>query len=137
MFDFLNPPPGTFTQSTGEAGRTVAASTGNFPALVGTNSAMTIGYLGPCALNAPHTHPRATEINFSVNQTFKGGFISENGARFVSLEFRPNQAVIFPQGVIHFEFNDNCEPGMFVASFNHEDPGVQQTAQRCKSIVRI
>ena len=102
--------------------------------VVGNGVGITIGYLGPCALNAPHTHPRASEVNFSINTTLTAGFIAENGARFVSLEIRPNTAVVFPQGVIHFEFNDNCEPGMFVATFNNEDPGVQQTAQRCKEI---
>ena len=92
-----------------------------------------IGFLGPCGMNSPHTHPRATEINFSLNTTLRAGFLSENGARFIPVELAPGKAAVFPQGVIHFEMNPSCESAMFVAGFNGEDPGVQQVAQRCKS----
>ena len=83
-------------------------------------------------MNTPHTHPRATEINFSINTTLQAGFLAENGARFVTVELAAGSAAIFPQGAIHFEMNPSCEPAMFVAGFNNEDPGVQQVAQRCK-----
>src|SRR5436309_1087125 len=33
-------------------------------------------------------------------------------------------ATVFPQGAIHFEQNLKCEPALFVAGFNNEDPGV-------------
>ena len=93
---------------------------------------MTIGFLDACGMNTPHTHPRATEINFSVNTTLRAGFLMENGARFVDVELKPGSAAVFPQGAIHFEMNPSCEPAMFVASFNNEDPGVGQVAQRCE-----
>ena len=83
-------------------------------------------------MNSPHTHPRATEINFSVNTTLRAGFLAENGARFVSIDLAPGSATFFPQGSIHFEMNPSCEPAMFVAGFNDEDPGVSQIGQRCK-----
>ena len=81
-------------------------------------------------MNTPHTHPRATEINFSLNTTLRAGFLAENGARFVTVDLAPGSAAVFPQGAIHFEMNPSCEPAMFVAGFNGEDPGVQQQAQR-------
>ena len=93
---------------------------------------MTIGFLGPCGMNTPHTHPRATEINFSVNTTLRAGFLEENGARFVDVELAAGSAAVFPMGAIHFEMNPSCEPAMFVAAFDGEDPGVGQVAQRCK-----
>jgi len=129
LFDFNNPAT-TNGVTTGSAGHTVAASSANFPALIGQGVAMTIGYLGPCGMNSPHTHPRATEINFSVNTTLRGGVLVENGARFAEIDIRPGTATIFPQGAIHFEMNPSCEEAMFVAGFNGEDPGVQQVAQR-------
>jgi hypothetical protein len=86
-------------------------------------------------MNSPHTHPRATEINFSVNTTLRGGVLVENGARFAEVDIAPGSATVFPQGAIHFEMNPSCEPAMFVAGFNGEDPGVNQVAQRCKSLV--
>lgn len=152
LFDFLNPPSGV---TTGSGGHTVASSSENFPAVVGNGVSMSeystiligvlfitfsisaIGFLGPCGMNSPHTHPRATEINFSVNTTLRAGFLSENGARFVPVELAAGSAAVFPQGVIHFEMNPTCEPAMFVAGFNGEDPGVQQVAQRCKDYSHI
>ena len=128
-FDFLNPPSGV---TTGAGGHTVAASSENFPAVIGNGVAMTIGFLGPCGMNTPHTHPRATEINFSVNTTLRAGFLMENGARFVDVELAAGSAAVFPMGAIHFEMNPSCEPAMFVAAFDGEDPGVGQVAQRCK-----
>jgi hypothetical protein len=60
IFDFR----GTLGVSEGRGGKTVAATARNFPALIGNGVAMTVGYLGPCGINLPHTHPRATEFNF-------------------------------------------------------------------------
>jgi oxalate decarboxylase/phosphoglucose isomerase-like protein (cupin superfamily) len=84
-------------------------------------------------MNTPHTHPRATEINFSVNATLRAGVLVENGDRFVEVNIEPGSATVFPQGAIHFEMNESCEPALFVAAFNHEDAGVNQVAQRCTS----
>jgi hypothetical protein len=36
---------------------------------------------------------------------------------------------VFPQGSIHFQFNNNCENATFVAALNSEDPGTNQIAQ--------
>ncbi|KAI0321062.1 RmlC-like cupin domain-containing protein, partial [Amylostereum chailletii] len=114
----------------GAGGHTVEGNAANFPAVVGQGVAMTIGYLGPCGLNTPHTHPRATEMNFSVNTTLRAGLLEENGAAFREINIRAGTATVFPRGAIHFEFNPSCEDAMFIASFNHENPGVQSIAQR-------
>ncbi|KAI0043644.1 RmlC-like cupin, partial [Auriscalpium vulgare] len=111
VFNFLEPPSAVGVV-TGAAGRTVEASSANFP-----------------AINTHHTHPRATEINFSINTTLRAGLLVKNGARFIDIEIAPGSATVFPQGAIHFEMNFSCEPAIFVAGFNHEDPGVQQVAQ--------
>ena len=95
---------------------------------------LAVGFLGPCGMNTPHTHPRATEINFSLNTTLVAGFLEENGAAFRSVNITAGSAAVFPQGAIHFEMNPSCEPALFVAAFNGEDPGVQQLAQRCECI---
>ena len=132
IFDFVNPNT-TVGVTNGAAGRTVAAASENFPAVVGNGVSMStfiacsyeiarglisfsaIGFLGPCGMNSPHTHPRATEINFSINTTLRGGVLVENGARFAEIDIRPGTATVFPQGAIHFEMNPSCEPAMFVA----------------------
>ncbi|EMD33398.1 hypothetical protein CERSUDRAFT_126144 [Gelatoporia subvermispora B] len=127
VFNFLNATTGV---TTGAAGHTVAASSSNFPALINNGVAMTVGFLGPCGLNSPHIHNRATEFNYIVSGNVSGGFLSENGARFIFNELQPGQATIFPKGVIHFEVNNGCDDALFVAVFNDEDPGVDQVAQR-------
>jgi oxalate decarboxylase/phosphoglucose isomerase-like protein (cupin superfamily) len=126
VFDFTNASSG-ITKSSG--GRTVAATRTNFPAIIGHGVAMTVGFIEPCGINLPHTHPRATEINFIVSGSFQAGFFQENGARFIGNILQPGMATVFPQGAIHFELNLGCEPAVFVAAFNNEDPGVQTIAQ--------
>ncbi|KAF7297760.1 RmlC-like cupin [Mycena kentingensis (nom. inval.)] len=127
VFDFFSP---NTPASKGAGGRIITANAATFPAVVGQGSAMAVGILDPCSMNTPHTHPRATEIQISVNTTYRTGMIAENGARFVTNRLSPGQMTVFPQGSIHFEFNDGCSPAMFVAAFNSEDPGVMSIAQR-------
>jgi hypothetical protein len=127
-FDFNLPNTGII--ATGAAGHSVTASSLNFAALVGTGMSMTIGFLGPCGLNTPHTHPRATELNYVVNGALRTGFLMENGARFVFNEAKAGSVSVFPAGAIHFEQNNGCENVTFVAAFNHEDAGVIAVAQR-------
>jgi len=130
VFDFNQFRNGSDTApgvTVGNGGRTVAALPGNFPALIGHGVAMTVGFIEACGINLPHTHPRATEINFIVSGSFRAGFFLENGAHFIGHNLTAGMMTIFPQGSIHFEQNENCEPAMFVAAFNNEDPGVQTT----------
>lgn len=44
-----------------------SASVRQLPALEGQGISMSIVNLGPCAINQPHTHPRATEVSTNVN----------------------------------------------------------------------
>lgn len=79
--------------------------------------AMTIGFLGPCGMNTPHTHPRATEMLYVVNGTLSSGMIAENGARFVFNTLEAGSAMLFPKGSIHFQQNEGCGECMFYACF--------------------
>jgi len=81
VFDFYHPNASAFSAS-GLDGKVVIAKRDTFPALTGNGIALAVGFLGPCALNTPHIHPRATEFNFNVNGTLRTGFLQENGARF-------------------------------------------------------
>jgi oxalate decarboxylase/phosphoglucose isomerase-like protein (cupin superfamily) len=130
VFDFnksanISGAPGV---TTGKGGSTVSATAKTFSALIGHKIAMTVGFIGPCGINLPHTHPRATEINFIVKGSFRAGFIMENGARLIVNNISAGMATVFPQGAVHFEQNIGCSSAMFVAGFNNEDPGVQTTS---------
>jgi oxalate decarboxylase/phosphoglucose isomerase-like protein (cupin superfamily) len=127
VFDFFNPVPGSIS-SNGPNGHITSAKLDTFPVLVGEGVAMSVGFLGPCGLNTPHIHPRATEFNFAVNGTLRTGMIQENGVRVVTNDIGPGQATIFPRGSIHFEQNVGCEPMIFIAAFSSEDPGTTSIA---------
>jgi len=126
-FDYRNP-PGNIAVATGNAGRTVAANRKTMPALIGTGSGMTMGFLGPCGFNTPHTHPRATELNVPVVGQLSVSMILENGARVVQNNVSTYQLHVFPQGAVHQEFNPDCGETIFVAGFNNEDFGTSQLA---------
>lgn len=133
VFDFNAAP------ATGEGGRFLAANVGNFPILVEQGLSTAVAFLEPCSMNSPHTHPRASEWLTVVDGKLKSGFMLENGflqgggvgqlTTQVSSELSAFQGTVFPQGSIHFQFNDNCAPATFVATLNSEDPGTSQVAQ--------
>ncbi|KAM0797160.1 spherulin-1A [Usnea florida] len=127
VYDFNNPPQSAVT--TGKGGHTVRADREVFPPLVGTGVSMTLGFIGPCGFNTPHTHPRSSEINVVVKGSLITEFTLENGARGVANRLDTNQMTVFPQGAVHTEFNPGCDDALFVAGFASEDPGVQQAAQ--------
>ena len=120
---------GNTSNTVGNGGYTVKADRGTFPALVGTGVSMTLGFLGPCGFNTPHTHPRGTEINVVVQGALRAEFIQENGAPNFVANLTQYQMTVFPMGAMHTEFNPLCTPSTFVAGFNSEDPGVMQIAQ--------
>lgn len=125
VFNFNNA-----TVSKGNDGDTIAANVGNFPVLLGEGLSMTVGHLGPCGMNSPHTHPRATEILYLINGTIITGMLQENGARFVYNSVNSGAAQVFPKGSIHYQQNIGCDPIAFVAALNNEDPGTSSIAQR-------
>ncbi len=77
---------------------------------------MTVAFLGPCGMNTPHTHPRATEMLYLVNGSITTGMIPENTARFVFNQLQAGQAQVFLKGSIHYQQNELCDPVMFVGT---------------------
>lgn len=130
VFDFLNAAQIKGAVGKGNGGQAVSAKTTTFPALIGNNLAMTVGFLGPCAQNTPHLHPRSAEMLLMISgDTINTGTFQENGARFVENTIEVGQATIFPMGSVHFQQNLGCDPAIFVAGFANEDPGTLQIAQ--------
>ncbi|MCJ1360297.1 MAG: hypothetical protein MMC33_010302 [Icmadophila ericetorum] len=146
-FTFIN---NTVSPPTG--GTVALATVDVFPALVGTNVAMAIGFINACGLNVPHSHPRANEFLTVVQGKLQAGFILEGteggagnvpGANPASLvgplpevntTLTPYTGTLFPQGTVHFQFNPTCEPAVFAAAFDSNDPGRTQTARSFFSI---
>lgn len=126
------------------------ASVDAFPALIGTNVAMGIGFVNPCGLNTPHLHPRANEFLTVVQGELIGGLILEenpggagnlNGQnptgpiRQVNATLSNYRGMVFPKGQVHFQFNPTCEPAVFSAAFDSLDPGRTQLARNFFSVL--
>lgn len=129
LYDF-NAPPLDSAITTGSGGHTVKADRKDFPALIGNGVSMTVGFIGPCGFNTPHTHPRSAEINIVVEGSLGTEYVLENGTPLIRNRLDKYQMTVFPQGAIHTEWNPDCTDAVFVAGFASEDPGVQQSAQR-------
>ena len=79
----------------------------------------------PLGENPPHTHPRATEILTVLEGTLYVGFITSNPEnRFLSKELNKGDVFVFPQGLIHFQFNPNpYKPAVAIAALSSQNPG--------------
>ena len=78
-----------------------------------------------------HVHNRATEMIVLVaGKSLYTSFVQANGLTSPILtQLGLYQGTIRPQGSTHYEFNDNCEPAIFVSGLSNEDPGVARTAE--------
>lgn len=117
----------------GKGGDIVAANRKTFPALVGTGSGMAVGFLDACGFNTPHLHPRATELQIVIEGKIITQMLPENGVndangkrRLIQNELTQFEMQPFYQGSVHAQYNPDCAPATFVASFNSEDFGTGQ-----------
>lgn len=135
-YDFnpsANPNPGG---GKGAGGQGDLANRKTFPALINLGVAASAGFMNPCGMNKPHIHPRATEfLILATGANVKTGFLLENGLQTqMSTTLSQYQGAILPQGSIHYEFNDNCEPAVFIAAFSNEDPGLSTVGKNFFSL---
>jgi hypothetical protein len=135
VFNFNNP---ALKGKGGKAGDVIAANRKTFPPLVSTGSGMAVGFLNGCAFNTPHVHPRSVELQIVTKGRLTVAMAPENGV-FVNNDASKGRRIItntigeyemtpFYQGSVHTQFNPDCTPAIFVASFNNEDFGAGQIA---------
>jgi hypothetical protein len=115
----------------GEGGQVDLANQANFPPLVDLGISNAVIFFQPCGLNTPHIHPRASEyFTLATNTKMSTGFVLENG---LSDEFTANltiwQGTVFPQGSLHWQQNESCEPAVGTAALSDSDPGASSMAQ--------
>jgi oxalate decarboxylase/phosphoglucose isomerase-like protein (cupin superfamily) len=139
-FQFIN---NTVTPPNG--GTIFLSTINNFPALGATGLAAAVGFVNPCGLNTPHWHPRANEFLTVVQGSLIGVLILENDSGFgnvvggaapiigalpqISTTLSNYTGMLFPKGLIHWQFNNECEPAVFVAGFDTPDPGRAEAAR--------
>nr|ABS44860.1 putative germin-like protein [Oryza sativa Japonica Group] len=80
----------------------------------------------PLGLNPPHTHPRATEIFTVLEGTLYVSFVTSNpDNRLLSKVLNKGDVFVFPEGLIHFQFNPNPhKPAVAIAALSSQNPGV-------------
>ncbi|KAF2633133.1 RmlC-like cupin, partial [Macroventuria anomochaeta] len=137
VFDFNGAQP----VSGALGGATKAASIESYPFSAGLGISLTVGFLEPCGINTPHVHPRAAEFLVLVQESsLRFGSVLENGLvgpeqdQEIAGVLSQFEGTIFPQGSIHYQFNDACEKAVFVAALDSDDPGTSSIAQNLFSL---
>ena len=79
----------------------------------------------PWGINAPHTHPRATEILTVIQGTLRVGFVTSNTEnRHITKVLNEGDVFVFPQGLIHYQQNIGYGNAVAIAGLNSQNPGV-------------
>ncbi|KAG6518604.1 putative germin-like protein 2-2 [Zingiber officinale] len=83
---------------------------------------------GPNGLNPPHTHPRATEVLTVIEGQLYVGFVTSNlnggGNRLFTKNLKKGDVFVFPEGLIHFQFNTGKTDAIAFAGLSSQNPGV-------------
>ncbi|KAF5207635.1 Germin-like protein subfamily 1 member [Thalictrum thalictroides] len=83
----------------------------------------------PWGLNAPHTHPRATEIFTVLEGTLHVGFVTSNpDNRLISKVLQKGDVFVFPIGLVHFQRNVGHGNAVAIAALSSQNPGVNSIA---------
>lgn len=74
-----------------------------------------------------HTHPAGSEVLVVIQGTICAGFISsfDNIVYFKTLN--KGDVMVFPQGLLHFQFNSGKSSAIAFVSFGAPNPGLQIT----------
>jgi quercetin dioxygenase-like cupin family protein len=79
----------------------------------------------PYGLNPPHTHPRGTEILTVLEGCLYVGFVTSNpNNKLFTKVLNKGDIFVFPQGLIHFQFNYGTKNAVALAGLSSQNPGV-------------
>ncbi|RLM79018.1 putative germin-like protein 2-2 [Panicum miliaceum] len=79
----------------------------------------------PYGLNPPHTHPRATEILTVLEGSLYAGFVTSNpDNKLFTKVLNKGDVFVFPEGLIHFQFNYGTNSAVALAALSRKNPGV-------------
>ncbi|GJZ46226.1 putative germin-like protein 2-1 [Tanacetum coccineum] len=79
----------------------------------------------PWGLNAPHYHPRATEVLTVIEGSLQVGFITTNpDNKLFTKRLEKGDVFIFPKALIHFQQNVGKGYALALSSLSSQNPGV-------------
>ncbi|KAM7251832.1 hypothetical protein ACFE04_023715 [Oxalis oulophora] len=88
-------------------------------------SLVRIDYAPNGGQNAPHTHPRATEILTLIEGTLLVGFVTSNPNNTLYTKvLNKGDVFVFPIGLIHFQQNIGDTSAVAIAALSSQNPGV-------------
>ena len=86
----------------------------------------------PYGLVAPHLHPRASEVLTLLEGTLYVGFVTSNQAdgsnKLFTKVLYPGDVFVFPQGLVHFQFNVGKTNAVSISGLSSQNPGVTTVA---------
>jgi quercetin dioxygenase-like cupin family protein len=79
----------------------------------------------PFGQNPPHTHPRGTEILTVLEGSLYVGFVTSNpDNKLFAKVLNKGDVFVFPEGLIHFQFNYGTKNALALAALSGQNPGV-------------
>ncbi|CAM0948949.1 unnamed protein product [Alopecurus aequalis] len=74
-----------------------------------------------------HTHPAASELLFVTEGTILAGFISSGANVPYTKTLYAGDIMVFPQGLLHYQYNGGSTPAVALVAFGGPNPGLQIT----------
>ncbi|KAH6779146.1 germin 3 [Perilla frutescens var. hirtella] len=100
---------------------------GQFPGVNGLGISIARLDLAPGGVIPLHTHPGGSEILVVIEGTICAGFISSFGNTPYLKTLNKGDIMVFPVGLLHFQFNSGKGPALAFVSFSTQNPGLQIT----------
>ncbi|CAA3021095.1 germin subfamily 3 member 2 [Olea europaea subsp. europaea] len=96
-----------------------------FPGLNTLGMSLVRADLKAGGINAPHFHPRATEIAYVVQGKVYSGFVDSKNRVFAKI-IEQGEVMVFPRGLVHFQMKVGKSPATILGSFNSQNPGTHK-----------
>lgn len=94
-----------------------------FPGLNTQGISMSRLDLAPGGVNAPHSHPRASEIIIILEGTVLAGFVTSNPEnKLFSKVLKKGDVFVFPLGLVHFQLNVGNGPAVALNFLDAQHP---------------
>ena len=74
-----------------------------------------------------HTHPAASELLFVTEGTILAGFITSSSNTVYTKTLYKGDVMVFPQGLLHYQYNGGSSPAVALVAFSGPNPGLQIT----------
>ncbi|CAI0545767.1 unnamed protein product [Linum tenue] len=82
---------------------------------------------GPGGVNAPHIHPRASEMLIVMEGSLEVGFVTTlPETKLITKVLQAGEAFVFPQALTHYQRNVGKGPAVAISALDSQNPGTQR-----------